>query len=77
MQGWMKQGDFVPLATGTIQVHNETVLGLLRKGAPKLTFQSSFYVALSEPDYVGHKPILATLIYLAKAAADVIRRFDD
>jgi hypothetical protein len=77
MEGTLKPGDFVPLGTGTIQVNDETVLGLLRKGVPEPAIRSSFYVALSEPDYVGRKPVLATLIHLAECATDVIHRFDD
>lgn len=76
MEGALKPGDFEPLATGTIRANDETVLGLLRKGVPEPTMRSSFYVALSEPGYLGRKPILATLIHLADIAAEVIRRFD-
>jgi hypothetical protein len=76
MEGTLKPGDFVPLATGTIQVNDETVLGLLRRGVPEPAIRSSFYVALTEPGYVGRKPILATLIHLTDVATDVISRFD-
>jgi hypothetical protein len=76
MEGTLKPGDFVPLATGTIQVNDETVLGLLRKGVPEPAIRSSFYIALTEPGYVGRKPILATLIHLADCATEVISRFN-
>jgi hypothetical protein len=76
MEGKLKPGDFVPLATGTIQVNDETVLGLLRKGVSEPAIRSSFYVALTETGYVGRKPILATLIHLADVATDVISCFD-
>lgn len=48
MEGALQPGDFTPLATGIIQVNDEIVLGLLRKGVPPVTFQSRFCVALSE-----------------------------
>jgi hypothetical protein len=76
MEGALKPGDFEPLATGTIQANDETVLGLLRKGVPEPAIRSSFYVALTEPGYVGRKPILAALIHLADVAANIISRFD-
>jgi hypothetical protein len=76
MAGSLKPEDFTPLATGTIQVNDETVLGLLRKGVPEPAFQSRFYVAMNEKGYVESKPVVATLIHLADLARGVIDRFD-
>ena len=76
MEGALKAGDFVPLATGFIQTVNETVLGLLRKGVPEPSFRSSFFVALCEEGYAAQKPVLATLIHLEQIAREVIDRFD-
>ena len=76
MAGTLKPDDFVPLATGTIQVNDETVLGLLRKGVPEPTVQSRFYVTISEEGYLKRRPVLATLIYLADLASGVIKLFD-
>jgi hypothetical protein len=76
LEGTLKPGDFKPLATGTIKANEETVLGLLRKGAPEPAVRSSFYAALAEPGYIGRKPILATLSKLADIATEVINRFD-
>lgn len=76
MAGTLKPDDFVPLATGTIQVNDETVLGLLRKGVPEPTVQSRFYVTISEESNLKRRPVLATLIYLADLASGVIKLFD-
>jgi hypothetical protein len=76
MAGSLEPDDFVPLATGTIQVNDETVVGLLRKGVPKPAFQSRFYVALSEQAYLKRRPVLATLVHLSDAARGVIGLFD-
>lgn len=75
--GNLKQEDFIPLATGTIRVNEETVLGLLRKGVPGATFRSTFYVAITEEGYAHRKPVLATLIHFAEVASQVIKLFDE
>jgi hypothetical protein len=54
LQGSLAPGDFTPLATGTIQVNDEVVLGLLRKGVDPTLVRSKFYVGLTEGGYVGH-----------------------
>lgn len=76
MAGSLKPDDFVPLATGIIQVNDETVLGLLRKGVTEPAVQSRFYVALSEQAYIKRRPVLATLVYLSDVASGVIGLFD-
>jgi hypothetical protein len=76
MAGSLKPDDFVPLATGMIQVNDETVLGLLRKGVPELAVQSRFYVALSEQTYIKRRPVVATLVHLSEVASSIIRLFD-
>jgi hypothetical protein len=77
IEGSLKQGDFTPLATGVIQVGEEAVIGLLRKGVPQPTIRSSVYFAMSEEGYANLQPVLATLVKLEEVARDVIARFDD
>lgn len=76
IEGTLKEGDFEALATGAIQVNDETVVGLLRKGVPQPSIRSSFYVAMSEEGYAQRKSVLATLINLADIARGIIGQFD-
>jgi len=76
LQGSLALGDFTPLATGTIQVNDEVVLGLLRKGVDPTLVRSKFYVGLTEEDYVGHRPVVGALARLAEVASGVIKLFD-
>jgi len=76
MSGSLKPGDFEPLHGEPFQAGAETVIGLLRKGAPDSAMQSRFYVAISEPGMIKTRPVLATLTYLADAASAAIKLFD-
>jgi hypothetical protein len=75
MAGSLKSGDFEPLHGEPFQAGPETVLGLLRKGAPGPAMRSRFYVAINEPGTIQRRPVLATLIYLAEAASNAIKLF--
>jgi hypothetical protein len=77
MKGTLTAADFQPLATGTIQVNEETVLGLIRKGVPQPSMQSRFFVAMNEARFAHRKPVLGTLAHLADVANAVIALFDD
>jgi hypothetical protein len=76
MSGTLKPGDFEPLHGEPFQAGAETVIGLLRKGVPGPAMQSRFYVAISEPNMIKTRPVLATLTYLADAAGAAIALFD-
>jgi hypothetical protein len=76
MAGTLTADNFTPLATAPFQVNKETVLGLIRKGAPEPAMQSRFFVALNEAGFAHRKPVLATLVHLADVAGAVIALFD-
>jgi hypothetical protein len=76
MQGTLAEGDFTPLGgEGFMQVNEETVLGMLRKGVPPPTIHTTFYVAIDEPGLVSRKPVTAVLAKLAQQASFVINFF--
>jgi hypothetical protein len=75
MEGSLKPDDFKPLPIGTIQVNEETVFGLLRKGVPDVALRSTFYVALSEGGY-RRTPVVAAIARLGFVAGEIIARFD-
>jgi hypothetical protein len=75
MTGSLKEGDFQPLATGTIQVNEETVLGLLRKGVSELSVRSSFYVGLSERAQ-WRMPVATAIERFMFTAGGIIAQFD-
>jgi hypothetical protein len=68
--------DFVPVATGWLRVNEETVLGLIRKGAPDYEMKFVPYVAINEPGLIERKPIIAALHALANHAEFIIGLFD-
>jgi hypothetical protein len=80
LTGSLKSDDFVPLATGTIQVNDETVLGLLRKGCTIPKSKRVFHVAINERDkrcsrFVKHLSVYAdTLIQPTHRAARFFSR---
>ncbi|MDA9502387.1 hypothetical protein [Bradyrhizobium sp. CCBAU 11357] len=77
MTGTLAEGDFTPLGgEGSIQVGEETVLGLLRKGVPTPSIHTRFYVAIDEPGFVAKKPVTAVLAKLASTATFIINFFD-
>jgi hypothetical protein len=77
MAGTLAEGDFTPLGgDGSIQVGEETVLGLIRKGVPKPAIFTTFYVAIDEPGFVARKPVTAILAQLASTATFIINFFD-
>jgi hypothetical protein len=77
MTGTLAEGDFTPLGgDGSIQVGEETVLGLLRKGIAPPAIHTRFYVAIDEPGFVARKPVTAVLANLASTATFIINVFD-
>ncbi|MGL9620382.1 hypothetical protein QRQ56_20395 [Bradyrhizobium sp. U531] len=77
MVGTLKEGDFTPLGgDGSIQVGEETVLGLIRKGVPRPAIFTTFYVAIDEPGFAARKPVTAVLAQLASTATFIINFFD-
>jgi hypothetical protein len=77
MAGTLAEGDFTALGgEGSIQVGDETVLGMIRKGVPTPAIHTRFYVAIDEPGIVASKPVEAVLVQMASAASLVIKLFD-
>jgi hypothetical protein len=77
MTGSLAEGDFTPLGgEGSIQVGEETVLGMIRKGVPPPAIYTAFYVAIDEPGFVARKPVTAALAQMANTATFVINFFD-
>jgi hypothetical protein len=62
--GFMRSGD------------NETVIGLLVKGAEKPRIKLTMQVSLSETLYLPHREIITTIYQFAKLANEIIRGFD-
>jgi hypothetical protein len=78
LQGTLAEGDFTPLGGhGFIQVGEETVLGMLKKGVPPLTVHTTFYIGINEEGFAARKPATAVLAQLASAATYAIKLFDD
>ena len=67
-EGALKPGDIEPFATRIIQVKPETVLGLLRKGAPEPAYSVKRLCCSAKLSYVGRKTVLATFIEGTRAA---------
>ncbi|QIP03969.1 hypothetical protein [Bradyrhizobium symbiodeficiens] len=77
MTGSLAEGDFTPLGgEGSIQVNEETVLGMIRKGVPRPAIHTAFYVAIDEPGFAAKKPVTAALAQMAQTASFVINFFD-
>lgn len=77
LQGRLDEGDFTPLGgEGSIQVGAETVLGMLKKGAPRLAVHTRFYVGIDEEGFAARKPAIAVLVELINAATFTIALFD-
>jgi hypothetical protein len=76
MQGALQPDDFEPLHGEPFQVGFETVIGLIRKGVPRPSMQSRFYVAINEPSTIRRRPVSAALACLADAASVAIKLFD-
>jgi hypothetical protein len=77
IKGTLAEGDFTPIGgDGSIQVGAETVLGMIRKGAPTLAVGTSFYVGIDEEGFVARKPVVAVLAQLASTATFIIKLFD-
>jgi hypothetical protein len=76
LAGTLGPDDFAALATGSMQVNDATVIGLLRKGVSETAVRSVFHVAMNEEGYTARKPVTATLAHLADVASNVIRVFD-
>ncbi|MBJ7402098.1 hypothetical protein JQ616_37950 [Bradyrhizobium tropiciagri] len=76
MAGTLAEGDFTPLGgEGSIQVGEETVLGMIRKGVPTPAIHTRFYIAIEEPGIV-RRPVEAVLAQMASAATFAIKLFD-
>jgi hypothetical protein len=77
IQGTLAEGDFTPLGgEGSIQVGAETVLGMIRKGAPPVAVHTRFYVGMDEEGFAARKPAIAVMANLASAATYAIKLFD-
>jgi hypothetical protein len=75
--GTLAEGDFTPLGgDGSIQVGEETVLGMIRKGVPRPAIHTTFYVAIDEPGLIAREPVTAVLAQMASTATFVINFFD-
>jgi hypothetical protein len=62
--GWMRSGD------------DETVIGILAKGAPKPQIKLAMQVSINETTYLEHQPIIAALSEFASLANSIIAMFD-
>jgi hypothetical protein len=62
--GWMRSGD------------DETVIGLLAKGAEKPKLNLTMQVSLSETNYLPHREVVTTLYVFARFASAIIKEFD-
>lgn len=67
--------DVTFLPVGRLNVNEETVIALVRKGAPDYEMKFPAHIALSEPELVGRKPLSAVLNYLAGQCFGVIALF--
>jgi hypothetical protein len=77
LQGRLADDDFTPLGGhGFIQVGEETVLGMLKKGVPPLAVHTTFYIGINEEGFAAGKPAIAVLSQLAAAATYAIKLFD-
>ena len=75
--GWGLSDNFTPVASGFMIIEDqETVLGLLRKGAPDYNMKFSAFVAINETDLSIHKPVVAALNDFARLADSIIQLFD-
>jgi hypothetical protein len=78
MTGSLADGDFTPLGgDGSIQVNEETVLGMIRKGVPRPSIHTTFYVGIDEPGIIAKKPVTAALVQMAQQASFIINFFDN
>jgi hypothetical protein len=77
MTGSLAEGDFTPLGgDGSIQVNEETVLGMIRKGVARPAIHTTFYVGIDEPGIIARKPVTAALVQMAQQASFIINFFD-
>ena len=63
--GWMRSGD------------DETVIGILAKGAPMPEIKLAMQVSINETTYLEHQSIIAALGEFASLANSIIARFAD
>ncbi|HWE76151.1 MAG TPA: hypothetical protein VG328_23525 [Stellaceae bacterium] len=68
--------DFTPVGTGWLRANDKTVIGLLRKGAPRYDVKVTPYVAINEPGLLERVPIVHALGKFASAAESIIGLFD-
>ena len=77
MQGPMTIGDdFTPVASGPFRVNEKTVIGLLRKGAPRGKIKMSPRVAVNVVDTEAAKEVIGSLNQFASLTASIIKLFD-
>jgi hypothetical protein len=75
--GYALRENFTNVATGFMLVNDEeTVVGLLKKGAPQYQMQFSAYVALNEVLTIVRKPLIPALNDFASTAKAIIKLFD-
>jgi hypothetical protein len=68
--------DFAPVAIGWLRVNEETVLGLIRKGASDYEMKFIPYVAFNEVEIAEGQPIIPILHQCANMAQAIIKLFD-
>jgi hypothetical protein len=69
--------DFAPVAIGWLRVNEETVLGLIRNGAPDYEMKFIPYIAINEVEIAEGQPIVPLLNHFANMAKFIIHMFDD
>lgn len=76
IKGTLARGDFEPLAVEAVHVNEETIIGMLRKGADTNLVRSKFYVGLNEEGHIARRPVVSALAHLADVARNIIALFD-
>ena len=68
--------DFTPIAVSEIRPNEETIMGLIRKGAPDYEMKFATYVTISEPGLIERKPLGGVLNHLANHCESIIKLFE-
>ena len=75
--GWGLSKTFTPVSTGWMRSGNdETVIGILAKGAPEPNIKLTMQVSLNETDYLEHREVVGALYDFAGLANSIIKLFD-
>jgi hypothetical protein len=75
IQGTLAPGDFEPLVVEAVHVNDETIIGMLRKGADVNLVRSKFYVGLDEQEHLNHRRVVGSLVHLTDVASGIIALF--